>query len=362
MIKKISKYLFYTILLLIAVLIVLLVYPKGDLETQLRNRNVPAIGYAIIENGNIVESKVIGDLELGKKAPKNTIFNVASVTKPVFATMVMNLIDDGVIKLDEPVHPYWIDPDIKSDQRYEKLTPRILLSHKSGFPNWRWFNEDRKLSFWHDPGTKFHYSGEGMEYMKKVVENKLDRSLIQLMDSLIFKPSGMIDSRMIWDSTLHEKRLAKFHDREGNLYKIRKRTVPVASDDLCTTTSDLAKFVLYLINEKGGLSDSSYNDMIELNTSINERTGYGLGWQIAPGLPNGNYALVHGGSDEGVRARIVILPKSKSGFVAFTNGDNGQQIIDRLMDKRLKYGGEILDKIYSPLIWRIIYLPINLPF
>lgn len=357
MIKKILKFFSYLLIFLVAVLILLLAYPKGTLETQLKNRNVPAIGYAIIKNGEIVDSKVIGELEAGVKAPQDAIFNVASVTKPVFATMVMNLVDDGILKLDEPLHPYWVDPDIASDERHQQLTPRILLSHRSGFPNWRRFNEDGKLSFWFDPGTTYHYSGEGMEYLKKAVENKSGKSLIQLIDTIIFNPLGMNSSRLVWDSTLHENRLAKYHNKEGELYEIWKRTHPVASDDLCTTTNDLAKFALNIINHQGGLSKATYNEMVTINTDINGRTGFGLGWQVVPDLPNDEYALVHGGSDQGVRARIVVLPKSKSAFIAFVNGDKGQAIIDRLMVKQLEYGGKILDKIYAPIIWRKIYLP-----
>lgn len=361
MIKKIFKYLSYLLLGLILVFILLLVFPKGSLETQLRNSNVPAIGYSIIKNGKILESKVIGELELGVKAPQDAIFNVASVTKPVFATMVMNLVDEGIIELDEPLYPYWVDPDIESDERHKKLTVRILLSHQSGFPNWRRYNEDKKLSFWFDPGTKYHYSGEGMEYLKKALENKTGNSLLQLMNTYIFNSIGMHSSRMIWDSLLHERKLAKYHNKKGGLYQIWKRKEPVASDDLCTTPVDLAKFALHIINNRGGLSDSIYNEMVRINTDINGRTGYGLGWKIVPDLPNGEYALVHDGSDQGVRARILILPNSKSGFVAFVNGDNGQRIIDRLMVERLEHGGKILDKIYSPIIWRIIYLPLILP-
>jgi len=72
--------------------------------------------------------------------------------------------------------------------------------------------------------------------------------------------------------------------------------------------------------------------------------------------------MVHGGSDEGVRARIVIIPESKSAFIAFVNGDNGQQIIDRLMVNKFNNGKDILGKIYAPFIWRIIHLPFDMPF
>jgi len=361
MIKKIFKCLSCLTLFLILLLIILLVYPKGSLETQLENRNVPAIGYAIIKNSKIVESKVIGELEEGISAPHDAIFNIASVTKPVFATMVMKLIDDGIIGLDDPIFSYWIDPDVSSDNRHKLLTPRILLSHKGGFPNWRWHNEDNKLSFWFDPGTTYNYSGEGLEYLKKAIENKTGNSLIELMDSIIYHPLKMESSRMVWDSLLHETRFAKNHDREGNMYDIHKRTHALASGDLYTTVDDLATFAINIMENKGGLSDAIYKEMASVQSEMTDRAGYGLGWQVVPELSKDEYALVHNGSQRGVRARMVILPNSKSGFVAFVNGDNGQQIIDRLMVKKLKMGGKILDKIYEPIIWRIIYLPFNLP-
>lgn len=360
MLKKISKYLLFTIIAVSILLLILMIFPKGDLQDQLKNKNVPALGYAIIKNGKITESNVIGYLKEGVPAGQDAIFNVASVTKPLFATMALQLIDKGLLELDEPVYPYWTDPDIASDERHKLLTPRILLSHQSGFPNWRWHNEDGKLSFWNDPGSQYQYSGEGIEYLRKALENKTGVPFLQLMDSIIFEKIGMDDSRLIWDSTLHEHRLANFHNKTGVPYKMHKRSEPVASDDLCTTTEDLAKFALYVMNHQAELSDAVYHEMTTINSDVNGRSGYGLGWQIVPNLPNDEFALVHGGSDEGVRARLVILPKSKMAFLAFVNGDNGQAIIDRLMVDRLDYGKNIISSIYEPIIWRIIYLPFNI--
>ena len=261
MIKRILAYLLYFLLAILLVFIILLIYPKGSLETQLKNRQVPAIAYALIEGGKVVESEVIGELEVGVPAPSDAIFNIASVTKPVFATMALNLMDAGVMGLDEPVHPYWVDPDIMEDQRHKELTPRLLLSHQGGFPNWRWHNEDRKLSFWFDPGSTYNYSGEGLEYLKKAIENKTGKSLIQLMDSILYQPLGMQSSRMVWDSTIHETRFARNHDRQGNLYDIRKRTHPIASGDLYTTAEELAAFAIHIMENQGGLSDALFQEM-----------------------------------------------------------------------------------------------------
>lgn len=355
---RVLKYLLFVILLFFTISAILMNWPKGSIEKQIENNTVPAIGYGVITNGQLTEHRVVGELEKDVPAPINTIFNVASITKPVFCLVVLKLIDDGVLGLDDPIHPYWVDPEIKDDLRHKLLTPRILMSHQGGFSNWRWNNENGKLSFNHDPGTQFQYSGEGMEYLKKAVQNITRKNLKQLADSLIFQPLGMIDTRLTWDKQMDESRFAQWHNKKGDKYEVFKRNEALAADDMMTTVADLSKFAIYIMNG-GGLSEELFDEMKKLQVKVNDRHGYGLGWQVAPEIRDDEYALVHGGADNGVRARLVILPKSKNGFIAFTNGDNGQKIIDRLMVDRLSYGGQLLDKIYFPLIWRIIHLPIN---
>lgn len=357
---KLLKYLGYIIIAIITLLVVMVYWPKGSLLSQMEYRNVPALGYAIIENGEVVKSEVLGELEEGVSAPENTIFNVASVTKPVFCLVILKLIDDGVIGLDEPLFPYWVDPDLENDPRHQLLTPRILMSHQSGFPNWRWHNEDGKLAFRNDPGTQYGYSGEGMDYLMNAVQSKMQTSIIALADSLLFQPLGMDDTRFVWDEKMDESRFAKWHDKEGGLYDHQKRTHPTAADDLMTTVGDMTKFLKYVMNG-GGLSKTLYNEMQTPQVFKNERNAYGLGWEMGLDMPGGEHALVHGGSDMGVKARILVLPKSNQGFIAFTNGDYGQQVIDRLMVDQFEPGAEVLSRIYAPVIWRLICLPFRVP-
>lgn len=317
------------------------------------------MGYAVIEEGTVKDLKVIGELEKGIPAPDNSIFNVASVTKPVFCLVVQKLIDAGELGLDEPLHPYWVDPDIKDDPRHKLLTPRILMSHQSGFLNWRWHHEDGKLAFTFDPGTQYSYSGEGMEYLKHAIQNKTGINLKELADSLVFDPLGMKDTRLIWDDEMDESRFAKWHDKEGNLYEINKRKNALAADDMMTTLSDLSQFAIYMMNG-AGLSDATFKEISTPQVWQNERLAFGLGWELAPKMSNDEYALVHGGSDQGVRARIVVMPKSKRGFIAFTNSDNGQKILDRVMVRHFEPGSDVLKNIYIPYVWRIIHLPLDI--
>lgn len=356
---KILKYIFYLFVGIILLIVILVIWPKGSIETQLKNNNVPALAYAVIENGKITELEVVGELEKGVPAKNDAIFNVASVTKTVFTMVALRLIDDGVLGLDEPLYSYWVDPDVKDDPRHKLLTPRILLSHQSGFLNWRWHHDDKKLAFTFDPGSRYQYSGEGMEYLKHAIQSITGKNLKELADSLIFDPLNMEDTRLVWDDEMEEGRFAKWHDKDGNQYETFKREDALAADDMMTTLEDLSKFAIYVINQ-AGLSDATYNEMISPQVFKNERLASGLGWELVPEIGKSEYALVHGGADNGVRARIVVLPKSKRAFIAFTNSDNGQKVLDRAMVNTFDPGADVLSNIYMPFIWRIIYLPFDI--
>jgi CubicO group peptidase (beta-lactamase class C family) len=145
---------------------------EHDIKDILLQEKVPALGLGIIDNGQLTHIKVVGKENL----PYNAIFKVASLTKPVTALVALALISDGKLGLDEPLNKYWIDPDLKNDLRVQKLTPRIILSHQTGFPNWRYLTESKKLQFEFEPAAKFQYSGEGFEYLRKALEVKFHKA------------------------------------------------------------------------------------------------------------------------------------------------------------------------------------------
>jgi CubicO group peptidase (beta-lactamase class C family) len=214
------------------------------IEKLLKENNVPAVGIGIIRDNELCQVNVFGKLKKdGNTAPYNTIFNVASLTKPIVGMLTLKLVSMGKWNLDEPIAKYWTDPDIKNDPRNKKITTRIILSHQTGFKNWRYLNPSGKLTIDFEPGTKFSYSGEGYEYLQKVLEIKFKTSLSKLVDSLIFKPLKMQDSRMVWDKLVDETRFACWHDKDGNnSYPTDKRKVASAADDLLTTIEVMVNF------------------------------------------------------------------------------------------------------------------------
>jgi CubicO group peptidase (beta-lactamase class C family) len=308
--------------------------PEDSIRNWLATFHVPAVGIGIIESGRVKSVRVYGDLYRGASAPANTIWNVASLTKPVTALVTLALVSKGLLDLDEPLSKYYIDPDIKDNPWTAELTARILLSHQSGFKNWRFLEPDKKLAFHFEPGKDYKYSGEGLEYLRKALESKFHKTLPQLAAENLFLPLGMKDTRYGWSDTVDSSRFARAQNDKGVIYTGR-RTEANAADFLLTTVADYSKFGAYVING-GGLSTDVYRQMttvqINMDTLAAHKTqGMGLGWEVIRGLPNGEFALTHNGSDPGVSTFILLLPKSKRGIVIFTNGDGGSKVIAHIL-------------------------------
>lgn len=253
--------------------------------------NVPQIGVGIIENGVIIYTKVFGN-------PDNTApnldfqFDTASLTKPVFATLVLKLVDQKRWDLDEPLYKYHVDSEVKDDERIKLLTTKHVLSHQSGFPNWRDLTPSGKLQFHFKPGEKYLYSGEGYEYLRNAIEKKFDMKLQDLAKVYLFDPLGMK------------------HSQFGS-----------AAGGLKTTISDYSTFSVSVLNREI-VSSNIFNEMVKPQVSVKKGIEYGLGWEVVGGLENNEYAIIHSGSDPGIQTFIMLFPNSKNGIVVFTNGDN----------------------------------------
>jgi len=322
----------------------MLVHDPQMIAAWLGENKVPAVGIAIIRDGKLREVAVHGELAKGTPAPYDTLFNVASLTKPVVAMLTLRLVNEGKWQLDEPLAKYYVDPDVAADPRHRLLTTRHVLSHQTGFLNWRWEEESKKLAFHSDPGAKFGYSGEGFEYLRKALEKKFGKPLSELSRAYVFEPAGMHDTRHAWDARTDESRFARWHDAEGrNAYTDHKTTTANAADDLITSVEDYGRFGAWVMSG-AGLSDALFRDMATPHAKMRENAFLGLGWEVHPDLPGGEYALIHSGSDRGVHAVIILLPKSKQGLVVLTNSDNGYRLYERAVVEGLTLGDALMKR------------------
>lgn len=296
-------------------------------------------GIAIISNGEIAWTGYYGEQRPGVPASRTTMFNIASITKVFTAETILRLADAGMLGLDEPMAPHWIDPDIADDPRHALLTPRMALSHTTGFPNWRFLSPDRELGFLHDPGTAYGYSGEGYEYVAQYAGNRLDADFGDLVRTWLLEPAGIPGAAYsISEDTFDD--LVEARDAEGRFRGhycrpngwCRKPGSYSAADDMAITVEDLAKFMIAVRKGEGygrrmrserervhvalGNQEAVDCDMVAPGLCPEEQ-GYGLGWQV---LDYGDdKVLSHGGSDWSELALTYIHTRSGDGLVILLN-------------------------------------------
>lgn len=310
-----------------------------------------------------VYKKTFGYKRLDTKELLQTNTNIygASLSKAVFAVLVMKLVEEKVLDLDKPLESYlprpvyeytpatrWHDDysNLRSDTLYKKITARMCLSHTSGFPNWRWIEEDQKLRVKFEPGSRYAYSGEGLVYLQVVLEKMLGKPLETLMQEKIFTPLGMHQSAYSWKSQF-EDNYALGHNTDGKLYDKDKDNEPRSASTLETTLDDYTLFTEAVLNHKilkrasskamfspqikirslqqfgpMRLKDSTLNDGISLSA--------GLGWLLLKS-PYGLGAFKEGHGD-GFQHYSILFPESGTGIIIMTNSDNGESIFKELLD------------------------------
>jgi len=314
----------------------------ADLDRQaprwLREYDVPAAAIAYIADGDIAWTAVYGEQSPGVPATPETLFNIASLTKPITGETILRLASAGEISLDESMSDHWVDPDVADNPWHVQFTPRLALSHRLGFPtNWR-YETDGVLRIDYVPGSRSQYSGEGYDYVARFAERKLGRPFEELVRETVFAPSGM--SRTAFTSRpWFEGRVAMVQGPDGSRRLPDVSETWSAADNLHTTIGDYARFVLSAMTARGSTPELALaRQRIEENQVAQacpperiapdlcpERVGFGLGWHV---FDNGEETvMMHTGGDWGERALAFFVPERRLGVVVFTSGANGLKII-----------------------------------
>lgn len=302
--------------------------------------HVPSVAVAYVRDGRVAWTRVYGEQAPGVPATERTLYNVASLTKPVFAETMLRLAGDGRISLDEPMAPTWVDPDLAGDPRARTLTPRMALSHQLGFANWRRETEG-VLRFKWEPGTGFHYSGEGFEYAAHFARLRTGASLDSLAGQYVFRPFGMTQTSFTRQPWFGD-RAARPMGPEGRYGDPSTSPAGNAADDLYTTIGDYAAFLAgvmkhddlpaRLATQRDSLHvlDASPGSQCDARTVARcpTRIGYGLGWSVME-YPDGPL-LWHTGSDWGEKSMVFYFPARREGVVMLTNGANGFAVITEI--------------------------------
>jgi len=330
----------------------------ATVERLMRAAEVPGVGIAIFEHGEPVYLRAYGARDQARRLPLTvgSVMTAASLSKAAFAVLVMQLVDAHRLELDRPIRDYLPGPlaeypkytDLAGDARADKLTARMLLDHTSGFANWRAFEDDRKLAFHFEPGTRFAYSGEGIALLQLVVETIMQAPLDQLMDARVFGPLGMTRTSMVWQPRF-EADHADAYDEYGRALGPQRRKRPDAAGGMQTTLADYARLVAAVMQSRG-LRPQTRDQMLSpqiridsahqfptLDTETTDANraielSYGLGWGVYR-TPGGK-AFFKEGHDDGWRHYAVGFDDG-TGLLIMTNSSNGEGIYQALLETLL---------------------------
>lgn len=306
----------------------------ADLPRLMEVGDVPGLSIAVIRDGAVFWTGACGTLGDSAGTPVNdeTIFSAASLSKPVFAYLVLRLVEQGVIDLDRPLAELLDYPRVTHDESGRRITPRMVLSHGTGLPNW---GGDR-LELQFDPDDGFRYSGEGFVYLQRAVEHVTRLSMEELARREVFEPLGMTRSSYVWQDRF-EGNAVYGKDWAWRMVHVTRYEEPNAAASLLTTARDYARFVVAILNDRG-LAAETVSMMltaeraarrVSRSTPADDHVSWGLGWGIQEG--RAGRAFWHWGDNSRFKAYVVAYPERGTGVVYFANGYDGLSIAEAII-------------------------------
>lgn len=307
--------------------------------TLLHTTHTPGTAAAWLEAGQPPRFTCSGVSNLTSSRPvtPETVFEAASLSKPVFAACALRLAEAGQLDLDRSIAAF-LPPDLlAADPRAEKITPRLVLRHASGLPNWFRRGEPRGLLF--PPGQRFSYSGQGYDYLQAALDSLTGQGLNALARRLVFQPLGMTSSAYTWQAH-YAAETAQGHDPEGRPLRKKHPRRPSAGSSLHASLADFAAFIQALFLEKTVLTPGMLGEMLAPQTPIDTASAWGLG--IGLKRVDGDWLAWQWGDNTGFKHVLAVSPARGQALVVFTNGELGWQVWDYALRQAFDPRGEIL--------------------
>ena len=331
-------------------------------KKTLESAHVTGAQIAVLDRGRLVWSAAYGlrrkDPELRMDAATTTW--AASITKSVFATYVMQLAERGEFSLDEPVarqlprplndyEPYReTASEIVRDPAWPDVTPRMLLAHTSGLANFAFIEPDKKMHLHFQPGKQFLYSGEGINLVQFLIEQRHEKPLDQLMQAAIFTPLGMTRTGIVYRKEF-EANVADRYDSEEHFHAQTRRFPARAAGSMTASAEDLARFASALL--AGRIISAStrtamlhpffrINSLHQFPLGANEGAGteaeaiglaYGAGWGLLTHTRFGP-AFFKEGHGDGAQNYMICFERRKACMILLTNSDNGELAFRPLLE------------------------------
>ncbi|MEO6454788.1 MAG: serine hydrolase domain-containing protein [Ginsengibacter sp.] len=354
---------------------------QNKIEYLMKTANITGVAISVFNKNKPVFSKTFGMANVQKNEPlqQSSVMYAASFAKTVFAYIAMQFVQEKVLDLDKPLIEYLDKPlvdykipgwnrgyqDLKNDDRYKKITGRMCLTHTTGFPNWRWFEADKKLKIKFEPGTRYSYSGEGLYLLQFIIEQITGKDYETISQERVFKPFGMINTSQVWQNRFDEN-ICYGYNAKKEPYELMKWKEASAGGSMSTTLSDFTKFYTALIGRQG-LTKQSFNEMTRPQIRIRSRSQFGPLSRV-DSSDNDNIALSYGlgvgvfqtpygraffkeGHDDGWGHYSICFPDKEIALIIMTNNDNGESIFKELLEFAIK-------DTFTPWQWEN-YTPYN---
>lgn len=334
-------------------------------ETLMDAAHVSGLALALIENGRVTYLKAYGERDVEHHLPlrTDTVMYAASLTKTAFAYGVMMMVDEGRLELDRPIGNDLPKPlpdypkyaDLADDPRWRLLTPRILLSHRSGFANYRYwppgkdYDPNGKLHIYFDPGTRYSYSGEGINLLQFAIEHGAGVDVSDDLNTHIFKRFGMPRTSLVWRDDFGNN-VAQGYDETGKSLGHKHRSEARAAGSMDTTVHDYAQLAAAMVRGDGLKSAThaawlkpeirihsvqQFPPMVLPDTKDND--GIALSYALGVGTyqsPRGTVWFKEG-HDDGTNNLLVCMDKTRDCLLLLSNSSNAESIFPYLIQATL---------------------------
>jgi CubicO group peptidase (beta-lactamase class C family) len=331
---------------------------EADMPGLLKQFGVPGLSMAVVENGAIARAAGFGVRKAGEPDPvtADTIFEAASLSKPPFAYLTLQLAELGRIDLDAGIGSFFRQPDFANEPSVDAITPRIVLSHRTGLMNWRPAQQPMKLLF--PPGSQFGYSGEAYVRLQRFIEKATGTGLEPLLRTYALAPSRMEQSSYVWRPE-YARVAAEGHNASGAPVRTRlwgfdaaappamklppgvegppMFAIPNAAASLYTSANEYARFLSMLLvpppADAVHLGARSLDAMFTPASHVNDEITWGLGWGLA--RVGGADSFWHWGNNGVYQGFVAGSRTRRWGAVVFTNSANGLKLCREVFGRLL---------------------------
>jgi CubicO group peptidase (beta-lactamase class C family) len=336
---------------------------------------ITGLQVAVVNDGRIAWSGAYGLRLRGPDAPMTatSILWAASITKAVFATHVMQRVAAGSVDLDQPIvtllprpldtyEPYREKASLLvHDSAWARVTPRILLSHTSGLLNFAQLEPDGKMRMHDAPGRAYRYSGEGINLLQFILEQRDGAPIDRTMDSTVFTPLGLTRTALAYRAAFEPDMADRYGSDEQFIAKTRRNAR--AAGSMTTTAEELSRFLIALMDDRV-IPRQQRVAMLSPVVSIRSRTqfetpgavntgdtsevarvdlAYGIGWGLLMRTPYGP-AFFKEGHGDGAQTFAICFPKRRDCMVILANSDNGEWAFRPLLE-------QVLGNDVTPWVW-----------